>query len=142
MRFDANLRQPLALLVAIAVVGAGACTTRPPGGARTDAERRIVPAPIEDAELIVRESSPPQHAVRVTSGLPSGCARFERIDVTRRGSLIELRVWNSVPADDDVVCTMIYGTAVNTAELGEDLESGRRYELRVNDGTRLSFVAQ
>ena len=35
-----------------------------------------VRAPIEDVEVIIRESFPPQYAVRVVSGLPSGCTTF------------------------------------------------------------------
>jgi hypothetical protein len=35
-------------------------------------ERQAILAPIEAAEVVVRESFPPQYAVRVTSRLPSG----------------------------------------------------------------------
>ena len=34
--------------------------------------RIIVDAPIDDLELVIRESFPPQYAVRIVSGLPSG----------------------------------------------------------------------
>lgn len=105
-------------------------------------ERREELAPIESADIQVRESFPPQYALEIVSGLPSGCARFSRIDVARDEASIEVTVWNSVPAADDVVCTMIYGTARNTALLGSDFEPGRTYEVRINGERTVSFTAQ
>jgi hypothetical protein len=134
----------------------GACTGTPsPQGASTDpqssdsaaprapaAARKEAQAPIESAEIIVRESAPPQYALRVVSGLPSGCARFSRIDVKRQDTVIDVTVWNSVPADSNVMCTMIYGTADNTAELGTDFKSGQSYDVRVNGESKTRFTAQ
>ncbi|HEX7079724.1 MAG TPA: hypothetical protein VF329_01760 [Gammaproteobacteria bacterium] len=99
-------------------------------------------APIDGADILVRESFPPQYALEIVSGLPSGCARFSRLDVAREGDSIEVMVWNSVPVSDDVVCTMIYGTARNTAALGGDFESGRTYEVHINGERTVSFTAQ
>jgi hypothetical protein len=99
-------------------------------------------APIQAVELQVRESIPPQYAVRVMSGLPNGCAKFDRIEVKREGNNLDLTVWNTVPADDRVVCTMIYGFARNTAELGSDFATGQTYTVRVNGEPRITFTAQ
>jgi hypothetical protein len=130
------LSSVLPLLVACAAPDGG---SSPPAAE----ERPEGRAPIESADLLIRESFPPQDALEIVSGLPSGCARFSRIEVTRRDDAsIDVEVWNTVPADDDVVCTMIYGTARNTVELGTDFESGRTYEVRVNDEQSLSFTAQ
>jgi hypothetical protein len=128
-----------AICVACALAGPAACSTAAPpdAGARTE-----VLAPIESAEIVIRESFPPQYAARIVSGLPSGCAAFERIDVDREDSVIEISVWNTIPTDPNLACTMIYGTMENTAELGSDYEPGRSYEAIINGETRISFGAQ
>lgn len=139
---------PLAGLPLTALLLAG-CT--PDGGISdekadapsSDLERVEVLAPIEDAELEVGESAPPQHAVRVVSGLPSGCAELERIDVERDGADIEVTVWNTVPADEEeVACTAIYRSTDNTVALGGDFEAGTRYSVTVNRDVTLSFTAR
>ena len=82
---------PCFVLCALAAIGGCACSgqsDREPRAA--DGARRQVAAPIDAAEIVVRESSPPQYAVRIGSGLPSGCATFERIDVVRTDSVIDL----------------------------------------------------
>ena len=111
-------------------------------GLLASGERKRVLAPIEAAELVVRESFPPRYAVRVTSGLPSGCAAFDRIELKREGRNLDLTVWNMVPADDSVVCTMIYAIARNTAELGSDFAPGRTYTVRVNGEAKITFTAR
>lgn len=98
-------------------------------------------APIDDLELIVRESFPPQYALQVTSGLPSGCAEFHGATLERTGDAITVTVQNRMPASPDVVCTMIYGTHEETVELGSDFVSGREYTVKVNEKT-LAFTAQ
>ena len=120
------------------------CATIGPVDERAPAsgQRKWVLAPIDAAELIVRESIPRKYAVLVTSGLPSGCAKFDRIDVKREGTNVDLTVWNTVPADDRVVCTMIYGIARNTVELGSDFATGQTYAVRVNGETKVTFTAR
>jgi hypothetical protein len=112
-------------------------------GCSTDGDvgsaRRAELAPIESAELVARESFPVAYAVHVTSGLPSGCAVFDRIDVERAGDVVALTVWNTLPADPEVACTMIYGMTSNTAEIGSDFMPGRTYTVRINDTYSLSF---
>jgi hypothetical protein len=106
------------------------------------AARKEALAPIESAEIIVRESSPPQYALRVVSGLPSGCAKFGRIEVKRQEAVFEVTVWNTVPANSDVMCTMIYGTADHTANLEGEFKPGQTYTVRVNGEQKTSFTAQ
>jgi hypothetical protein len=144
------------LLLVSATIFLGACTgssnpqPSPPASEKsTDAPapraqtaRKEVQAPVESAEIVVRESAPPQYALRVVSGLPSGCAKFSRIDVKRQDTVIDVTVWNTVPADSNVMCTMIYGTADNTAELGTGFKSGQAYEVRVNGESKTRFTAQ
>ena len=118
------------------------CANLPPDGdaARTDGRRQEL-APIESAEIVVRESSPPQYALAISSGLPSGCAAFERTDVERHGARIDVTVWNSLPTGQ-VACTMIYRTHEQTITLGSSFERGAAYEVRINDATSVRFVAQ
>lgn len=104
--------------------------------------RQHVKAPIENAALLIRETHPAQYAVQITSGLPNGCASFEKIDVSANGQNINVAVWNSLPADPRMACTMIYRTTVNTAELGNNLVPGQKYRVTVNDNTRLEFTAR
>lgn len=114
------------------------------GGAPStpSADRTIAPAPIDELELIIRESAPPQYAVRVVSGLPDGCAEFYEAALTgRTGKTIEIEVTNTVPSDPKVICTAIYGTHEETIELGSDFDSGTEYVVKVND-EELKFTAQ
>lgn len=105
-------------------------------------DRMVVEAPIDEAEIIVRESFPPQYAVQIRSGLPSGCAEFHEAKVVSKSErTFEVKVTNTMPTDDEIACTMIYGLHDSTVELGSDLESGQEYVVQVND-TELRFTAQ
>src|SRR5690606_19490892 len=124
----------------------GAETPDEPAGPTTapgvDFDRVEAPAPIEEAEVRFLESFPVQHRLDIVSGLPSGCAAFERIDVERDGTTFTVSVVNTVPApDQQVACTMIYGMTENTVDLGSDLDAGTEYTVHVNDLT-ITFVAQ
>lgn len=106
-----------------------------------DHERVEELAPIESIDVVVRESFPPQYALQITSGLPSGCAAFERTDVEREGNVFTVTVINTMPAPDaDVACTMIYGYFDQSVTL-EDIESGVEYTVNANDKT-LTFTGQ
>jgi hypothetical protein len=147
-RFEALLPIGSALILLAACSGSeGSRPTQAPTAAQPseapDSEaRKEALAPIESAEVIVRESAPPQYALKVVSGLPSGCATFSRIEHQRQDTVIHVTVWNSVPASDDVACAMIYGTSENTVSLGSDFESGRTYEVHINGERRTQFTAQ
>lgn len=104
-------------------------------------DRERVPAPIDSAEMVVRESAPPQYAVQLVSGLPNGCAQFAGITTLRTGAEITITVENSMPRDKAIACTQIYGTREATVELGSDFTAGATYTVHVNDRT-LTFTAQ
>jgi hypothetical protein len=106
----------------------------------TEYPTKTEPAPIDDVELIARRSLPPQFAVRIVSGLPSGCAQFEGVSVERQGETIRITVLNRVPDSSEVFCTMIYGTHDETVELGSDFEPGKQYTVIVNGEKTLSFA--
>jgi hypothetical protein len=101
----------------------------------------VVAAPIDDLELVIRESFPPQYALRVVSGLPNGCHEFNGHELTRDGTNISIRVTNRVPTDPTIACIQIYGQHEEVIELGTDFQSGTEYTLHVNKRT-LTFTAQ
>lgn len=94
-------------------------------------DRKLVPAPIDELDVLIRESMPPQVSVRVMAGLPSGCAQRHSHKVERAGSVITITVLNSMPTGE-VMCTMIYGTYELMIDLGTDFAPGT-YTIRVND---------
>ncbi|MEX0761122.1 MAG: hypothetical protein WD208_10855 [Dehalococcoidia bacterium] len=106
-----------------------------------DYEEKSVAAPIDGVDVVVRDSFPPQYVVLVRSGLPSGCARFERIAHERDGDVIKITVTNLMPDDTEIACTAIYGIAQNGVDLGSDFEEGKKYTVIVNDEHTTEFVA-
>ena len=98
-------------------------------------------APIDELELIIRESFPPQYAARVVSGLPDGCESFKSIEMDRAGNEFNITVTNERTTGEDVACTQIYGTHEEVVELGSDLEPDETYVVRAND-RELTFTAQ
>ena len=112
-----------------------------PAPTRTPGLRTVL-APIDELELIIRESFPPQYAVRIVSGIPSGCAAFKEAKLLgRTGDTFEIEVTNTEIDDPNAVCTAIYGTHESIVELGSDLVSGTEYTVQVNDKS-LTFTAQ
>ncbi len=104
-------------------------------------DRKFELAPIDGAEIVVRESAPPQYAVHITFGLPSGCAEFADATASRTGDVITVTVRNTLPSDARIACTQIYGTHETTVELGSDFVRGTTYRVHVNDKT-IEFTAQ
>ncbi|MDA1189457.1 MAG: hypothetical protein O2854_07265 [Chloroflexi bacterium] len=142
----ARLALPLPLLVAL--TAAAACSGDPAEEATATAvpeptyETQRVLAPIESAEIVVGESNPPQYFVQLTSGLPSGCARFDENTIERDGKTLTITVWNTEPAPgEEIACTAIYGFLDHNIALGSDFQPGETYTVRVNDKT-LRLVAQ
>lgn len=134
----------IVLFAVLAPVALAACVddSGSTGTPRDTYPTKVVDAPIDAIEIEVRDSQPPQYAVRITSGLPSGCARFEAWELTgREGTEITIRVTNRVPDSDEVACTTIYGTHVSTVDLGSDFTPGTTYTVIVN-GERATFTAQ
>ena len=118
----------LALAGAIAVA-----STRPEPGPAPG--RVTVPAPIERVEVLIRESAPPQVSVRITAGLPSGCARRESHALSRSGETFTVTVLNSMPRGDQA-CTMIYGSYELSVDLVGEIRRGVTYTVQVNDTVR------
>lgn len=131
-------------VIALALVLA-ACSDRDPGTAPSPSptyRTKIEPAPIDNLELIIRESFPPQYAVKITSGLPSGCHQFDKaVSEGWRGNTITIRVTNIAPDEPDVACDALYRFVETVVELGTDFVPGQRYIVQVNDKS-LRFTAQ
>ncbi|HEU0074479.1 MAG TPA: hypothetical protein VFS30_10745 [Dehalococcoidia bacterium] len=104
-------------------------------------DRRAVEAPIDGLEVLTLESFPPQYMLHVQAGLPSGCAEQYGSEVERVGDVITITVLNTIPADENVACTAIYGMYEFNMGLGSDFESGETYTVRVND-QEITFTAQ
>jgi len=104
-------------------------------------DRRAEPAPIDALDISVAESFPPQYFLHVQAGLPSGCARQYRHEVSRAGEVITVTVLNSIPADPTTICTAIYGMYELNLNLGSDFDPGVTYKVMVND-KETSFTAQ
>ena len=118
-------------------------TLTPPQPTPTlEAGRHPVPAPINEADVRVAESFPPQYFVHIQAGLPNGCAQQYTHSFTRSGNQIDVTVLNSMP-DADLICTAIYGTYEINIGLGSDFVAGETYTVNVNDGAaEAQFTAQ
>jgi hypothetical protein len=115
-------------LAAVGVVGVAALAS----GRAPDGGRQTVAAPIDKVDVLIRESNPPQVTVKISAGLPSGCAKQDSHSVSRAGEVITISVLNSMPRDN-LVCTAIYGTYELNVDLGSNFAIGTTYTVRVND---------
>ena len=99
-------------------------------------------APIDQLDLRIAESFPPQYFLYVLAGLPSGCAEQYTHSVERNGNVISVEVLNSFP-EGNPACTAIYGMYELNIALGSDFVPGQTYTVSVNDGAaETTFVAQ
>lgn len=123
-------------------------TTRPPAASATPLPASPTPAPgtmrvlapVQSADMAVLTSFPPQYAVKVTAGLPSGCAKADGSEVTQSGNEIRVAVYNTMPSGP-IACTQIFGTYDLTINLGSNFVTGQDYRVSVN-GKMLTFKAQ
>lgn len=129
---DVTLRILIAAVAAALLLALGAYALATAVARPTDSQRTTVPAPIDGLEVVIRESAPPQVSLKITAGLPSGCAQAHSHQLTRSGSWITVTVLNSMPKGDQA-CTMIYGSYELTVDLGGEFELGTTYTVQVND---------
>lgn len=123
--------------------GAATPVATPPVDATTlaDGETVVVLAPVESVALVIFEMDPPQYTLRIASGLPSGCARFNGYESAIDGNAITVTVTNVMPAGD-AICTAIYGLYEGEVVLGRDFTSGEIYTVTVNGELVETFTAQ
>ena len=96
-------------------------------------------APIDQVEIQVDLSLPPQYSAFVASGLPNGCSEFDRLEMTAEGHTFLITIYNLETLG--IPCTERYGTVEHNVALGSDLESGTIYTIQVNDVTE-TFTTQ
>lgn len=136
-------------LLFVAALGAlallGACSDRDPSPNPQPSptyRTKIELAPIDNLELIIRESFPPQYAIKITSGLPSGCHEFDRaVSEGWRDNTLTIRVTNIAPDDPAVACDTLYRFVDTVVELGTAFVPRERYTIQVNNKS-LDFTAQ
>jgi hypothetical protein len=123
-----------AVLVLAVILLAGAVAFASARGELSPPGRQTVAAPIDDVQVVIRESNPPQVTLTVKAGLPSGCAQRDSHAVSRTGDTFTVKVLNSMPTGN-AICTMIYGTYELSIDLGRDFRPGATYTVQVNDVT-------
>jgi hypothetical protein len=83
----------------------------------------ISPAPIHEVKVSLLKSNPPQ----------IGCAAFNNIEITREGSVVNIRVTTRHPTDK--ACPAIYTYFEKDINLGSGFNFFTTYTLNVNDYT-------
>ena len=105
----------------------------------------IAESPVDSAEVVISESTPPEYGLRIVSGLPKGssCSWFNGYEI-RRGETdrIDVVVTHHEVADQMVICTADYPAVETFVPLGTDFEPGVEYTVSVNSETVKSFVAR
>ncbi len=105
----------------------------------------IAESPIEQAEVLVLASAPPQYQLRVLSALPKGstCSQFNGYEIRRsEPNALDVVITHHEVSDAAIPCTADYPIVETAVPLGSDFESGVDYTVRVNDDVTTSFVAQ
>ena len=70
----------------------------------------VMPAPIDGAAVVAPATPGGEYTLKITSGLPSGCAQFDGIRVERDGNGFVVDVTNLMPnPNQPIACTAIYG---------------------------------
>ncbi|MCH8800305.1 MAG: hypothetical protein IH963_05295 [Chloroflexi bacterium] len=101
------------------------------------------PAPIEDTALVVPAVPGGEYTLKITSGLPNGCARFNGYKVERDYNGFAVEVTNLMPDPKDLVaCTMVYGYHESEVPLGSGLDAGQTYTVTINGDLAIFFTAQ
>ena len=101
-----------------------------------------VSAPIENVEINIAESFPPQYFVYVVYGMPNGCVEYYGYEESRSVNAVTLTVTNLEPAPSEpIACAQVYRTGEINVPLGSEFLPGETYTVEVNDVTE-TFVAQ
>ncbi len=120
-------------------------TERPLKGNPPPAEPKAIEtlAPIEDTTVVAPAEPGGGYILKITSGLPNGCARFKGYEVERDSNRFVVEVTNLMPDPSEAVaCTEIYRLHQGEVLLGSGLKVGEVYTVSVNDDWDVSFTAQ
>ena len=100
-------------------------------------------APIEDSAIAPPETVGGDYILKITSGLPSGCARFNGYKVERDYNRFVVEVTNLMPGPNEpVACTMVYGYHEGEVLLGSGLVAAEAYTVTINGDLAISFAAR
>jgi len=106
-------------------------------------ETVVVPAPIDGAAVVAPATPGGEYTLKITSGLPSGCAQFDGIRVEWDGNGFVVDVTNLMPnPNQPIACTAIYGYHESEVPLGSGLTAREAYTVTINGGLTISFTAQ
>jgi len=129
----------LGILVAVVVI-LGSCTPLdtmpfiPPEAFEpiiSAVEVAEAPAPIDDVQVLVDDSDPPQVSLIVSSGLPNSCYDFDRYEVNQEGGEVTVSIFNMEKKAD--VCAQVYTSVEHNIPLGVDFDPSKTYGLTVNE---------
>ncbi len=101
-----------------------------------------VAAPIEDATVVAPDAVGGDYILKITSGLPNGCAEFNAYELVQNGNGYTVAVKNLMPHPSlEVACTEIYGSHEGQLIIGSGLVAGETYTVTVNEDLIISFNA-
>ena len=115
--------------------------TAPPAQSTSGPSMVQTDAPIESVKVDISDSNPPVYTLRITSGLPGGCVKFNGYETVREGGSINVTVTNLEPAEP-VPCTAIYAQQVGEVVLDGVFTPGNAYSVFVNGKLTNSFTAR
>ena len=116
-------------------------TTEPASGQPSEPSMVETPAPIESVRFAVSDSDPPEYTLQITSGIPSGCVKFNGYETLQEGNTIFVNVTNMQPAQA-IPCTAIYGQHEGEVVLDGGFVPGESYTVVVNGNLTNSFTAR
>jgi hypothetical protein len=135
------VRAGMFLVISALFVLAAACGSDDTPPDAEFAPRIEVFAPIDVAEVIVADNAESDYLLRVVSGLPNGCAKYDNMHVNVGAAVITVSVMNTIPEDVRVACTLEYGSHDRAVEL-QGLETATDYEIIINSATNLTFTTE
>ena len=149
----------MVVLAAVALLAAAACggsatapvPTQPPPtetpvkGPPPPEEPTTIeaPAPIEDTTVVTPAEPGGEYILKITSGLPGGCAKFNGYEVERDFNRFVVEVTNLMPdPSEPIACTTIYGFHEGEVVLGSGLVAGETYTVTINGELTHSFTVR
>lgn len=141
----------LTMVALLAAVACGSSSTAPPptetlpqGDPPPEEQAKVeAPAPIDGSKVIFSTTPGGEYDLKITSGLPSGCAEFGGYEVEPDGGRFVVEVTNLVPHPSLIIpCTEIYGSRVSEVVLRSGLVDGEGYTVEINGKWTHHFIAQ
>ncbi len=105
----------------------------------------IAQSPVQSADVVISETPPYQHTLRIVSELPkgSGCSQVNGYEIRRSSShQFDVAITHHEVADPFVVCTADFPIVETDVPLGASLQPGAEYTVNVNSDTSVTFVAR